>query len=81
MDQQWFKRSKRKDNENLGDGTDLERKRLDGFAQRLMNEVEACQSITLRIPILQTGLQSNEATSKIAEPPSPAQIHKTVRKR
>jgi len=41
MGQQRFKRSKGKDGDMLGDGADSERKRLDDFAQWLMNEGEA----------------------------------------
>ena len=37
---QWFKISKGEDDGTLGDGADSER-RLDGFAQRLINEGEA----------------------------------------
>ena len=43
-DLQWFKRSKGKDDEMLGDGAVFfysEGKRLDDFAQWLMNEGEA----------------------------------------
>jgi len=38
--QQRFKRSKGEDDDMLGDGADSERKRLDDFAQWLMNEGE-----------------------------------------
>jgi len=39
--QRRFKRSKGEDGDILGDGADSERKRLDDFAQWLMNEGEA----------------------------------------
>jgi HIV Tat-specific factor 1 len=39
--QQRFKRSKGEDDDMLGDGADSERKRLDDFAQWLMDEGEA----------------------------------------
>jgi len=39
--QQRFKRSKGEDDDMLGDGPESERKRLDDFAQWLLNEGEA----------------------------------------
>lgn len=39
--QERFKRSKGEDDDMLGDGADEERKRLDEFAQWLMNEDDA----------------------------------------
>ena len=41
MGQQQFKRSKGDDNDTLGDGAESEQRRLDDFAQWLMDEGEA----------------------------------------